>query len=72
MQIFDFQSIIHDLTEKCWDTCVDRPGKKLEPKTQNCLKNCVQRYIDANIAVTQNLDKKAMEVMQNHDNLGLQ
>merc|ERR1711971_704743 len=63
------QAIIHDLTEKCWDTCIDRPGPKMDGKSENCLKNCVQRFLDTNIAVTQNLEAKATNILNNHDNL---
>merc|ERR1712223_2244377 len=66
------QAILHDLTEKCWDTCIDRPGPKMDGKSENCLKNCVQRFLDTNIAVTQNFEKKATSILQNHDNLGMQ
>ena len=66
---FQFQAIIHDLTEKCWDTCIDRPGPKMDGKSENCLKNCVQRFLDTNIAVTQNLEAKATNILNNHDNL---
>merc|ERR1712098_130650 len=66
------QAILHDLTEKCWDTCIDKPGPKMDGKSENCLKNCVQRFLDTNIAVTQNLEKKATNILQNHDNLGMQ
>merc|ERR1711962_1576622 len=66
------QAILHDLTEKCWDTCIDKPGPKMDGKSENCLKNCVQRFLDTNIAVTQNLEKKATHILQNHDNLGMQ
>ena len=60
--IIHFQAIIHDLTEKCWEACIDRPGPKMDGKSENCLKNCVQRFLDTNIAVTQNLEKKMNEM----------
>ena len=44
----------------------------MDGKSENCLKNCVQRFLDTNIAVTQNLEKKATNILQNHDNLGMQ
>ncbi len=62
-----FQTIIHELTEKCWDSCVDKPGSKMDGKTENCIKNCVERFIDTNIAVTQRLEQKATDILRQHD-----
>lgn len=44
-----FQSQIHSFTDLCWDTCIDKPSTKLDSKTENCLMNCVERYIDSNL-----------------------
>merc|ERR1712045_131506 len=63
------QAVIHELSEKCWETCMDKPGPKLTGKEQNCLSNCVQRFIDANILVTQNLEKKADQILKQHDGM---
>jgi len=49
-----FQQQIHRLNEICWDKCVtDKPAAKLDSRTDNCLSNCVNRFIDASLAVTQ-------------------
>jgi len=49
-----FQNVIHDLNEKCWDTCVEgKPSNKLDGKTESCLKNCVERFIDTNMLILQ-------------------
>ena len=48
-----------------------KPGHKLDSRSENCIKNCVERFLDTNILVTQRLEKKATEVMENHDNLGM-
>jgi len=59
-----FQGVIHDLNEKCWDTCMDgsKPSTRLDGKTETCLKNCVDRFIDTNIAIAQRFEKKASEL----------
>ena len=44
---------------------MDKPGPKMDSKTDRCLNNCVQRFIDANIAVTKNLDAKATQMIKN-------
>lgn len=66
------QAIIHDLTDKCWETCMDKPGPKLDSKQQSCLNNCVQRFIDANILATRQLENKASSLLKQHDELSLE
>ena len=65
------QAIIHDLTDKCWETCVDKPGYKMDSKTRYCLENCVQRFIDANIIATKNLEKKSSDILNRHDRFSI-
>ncbi|XP_017480536.1 PREDICTED: mitochondrial import inner membrane translocase subunit Tim8-like [Rhagoletis zephyria] len=49
-----FQSQINRLNDICWDKCVtDKPSSKLDSRTENCLRNCVDRFIDSSLAVTQ-------------------
>jgi len=57
-----FQNVIHEINEKCWDVCMDKPSNKLDGKTESCLKNCVARFIDTNLLVTQRLERKASEI----------
>jgi len=58
-----FQTVLHELNEKCWDTCFDsKPSTKLDSRTENCLRNCVDRFIDCNLLVTQRIEKKAREL----------
>ena len=66
------QAVIHELNEKCWDACMEntKPGSKLDSRTEGCIRNCVERFLDTNILVTQRLEKKASELLQQHDALG--
>jgi len=48
-----FQASIHQLNELCWDKCIDKPGSKLDSRTETCLSNCVERFIDTSVTVTQ-------------------
>jgi len=60
-----FQKVIHELNEKCWDTCIEpqgKPSNRLDGKSESCLRNCVDRFIDANLLVTGRIQKKAMEM----------
>ncbi|XP_035681639.1 mitochondrial import inner membrane translocase subunit Tim8 B-like [Branchiostoma floridae] len=49
-----FQAQVHNFTDKCWDTCVadSRLGNKLDYRTEACLQNCVERFLDTTISVT--------------------
>ena len=54
-----FQQLIHELTSECWDTCVTgAPGQKLDRRTENCLGNCVERFIDTSNFIVNRLEKE--------------
>jgi len=43
-----FQALVHDLNDKCWDTCMtSKPGTKLDSRTSTCIVSCVERFIDS-------------------------
>jgi len=67
------QTVIHELTEKCWDTCTEsyKPSQKLDSRTENCMRNCMDRFLDTNILVTERLEKKASEMLAQHDSMAL-
>ncbi|XP_068180997.1 mitochondrial import inner membrane translocase subunit Tim8 A [Antennarius striatus] len=41
-----FHQAVHEIMDICWEKCMDKPGPKLDAKTQNCFSNCVERFID--------------------------
>ncbi|KAH9373395.1 translocase of inner membrane 8 [Haemaphysalis longicornis] len=47
-----FQAQVHRLNEICWDKCVDKPSNKLDGRTETCLTNCVERFIDTSLSIT--------------------
>lgn len=49
--IFSLQ--IHEFNEICWDKCIGKPGSKLDSATETCLANCVDRFIDTSLLITQ-------------------
>ena len=51
-----FQQLVHNLNEKCWDICVDKPDKKHDSRTEGCLRNCVERFIDTTNFVVNRMD----------------
>lgn len=46
-----FQQQVHNFTDQCWDKCVDKPGSKLDSRTETCLVNCVERFIDTTLNI---------------------
>ncbi|CAG7836943.1 unnamed protein product [Allacma fusca] len=52
-----FQQLVHGLNSQCWDLCVDKPSARLESRTETCLVNCVQRFIDTTNFVVNRLEK---------------
>jgi len=51
-----FQELVHTLTDQCWETCVDRTGQKLDNRTETCIVNCVERFIDTTNYVVNRLE----------------
>lgn len=42
-----FQELVEDITEKCFNTCIKKPGASLDSYEQRCLGNCMDRFIDS-------------------------
>ena len=57
-----FQQLVHGLTEQCWDVCVGVPGQKLDRKTETCLGNCVERFIDTSNFIVNRLEKEGESI----------
>lgn len=47
-----FNAQIHEFNDICWDKCVDKPGAKLDGRTETCLSNCVDRFIDVSLLIS--------------------
>ena len=47
-----FSSQVHRLTDICWDLCIDKPRDKLDYRTEQCMTNCVDRFIDTTLQIT--------------------
>ncbi|XP_045435283.1 mitochondrial import inner membrane translocase subunit Tim8 A-like [Pipistrellus kuhlii] len=41
-----FQQLVHQVTEHCWEKCMDKPKRKLDSRAKACFVNCVERFID--------------------------
>lgn len=47
------------LTGQCWDLCVTNANvSKFDSKTETCLTNCVERFIDTNVYMLNEFSKK--------------
>ncbi|UJR31946.1 hypothetical protein I4U23_019419 [Adineta vaga] len=42
-----FQAVVHSLTEQCWDLCAPSISSRLDGRSETCLANCVERFIDS-------------------------
>ncbi|KFM72426.1 Mitochondrial import inner membrane translocase subunit Tim8 A, partial [Stegodyphus mimosarum] len=47
-----FHEQVHRITDVCWDKCIDKPSSKLDGRTHTCLINCVERFIDSTLILT--------------------
>ncbi|XP_068096909.1 mitochondrial import inner membrane translocase subunit Tim8 B [Hyperolius riggenbachi] len=47
-----FTAQVHIFMDVCWDKCMDRPSTKLDSRTESCLVNCVERFIDTTLTIT--------------------
>nr|CAH0111106.1 unnamed protein product [Daphnia galeata] len=57
-----FQEQINKFNDICWETCIDKPSSRLDSKTETCIVNCVNRFIDLNLFCAQ---KFAQMIQQN-------
>ncbi|XP_068212251.1 mitochondrial import inner membrane translocase subunit Tim8 [Palaemon carinicauda] len=46
------QTMIHKMNDICWETCMGNPGSKLDSRTETCISNCVDRFIDSTLFIT--------------------
>lgn len=46
------QTMIHKMNDICWETCMGTPGSKLDSRTETCISNCVERFIDSTLFIT--------------------
>ncbi|KAL6249994.1 Mitochondrial import inner membrane translocase subunit tim8 [Rhinocladiella similis] len=55
----NIQKTVHELTEMCFKKCITGSisSGKLASKEESCMSNCVNRFMDSNLAVLQHLEK---------------
>uniref|UniRef100_A0A671XCG7 Mitochondrial import inner membrane translocase subunit n=1 Tax=Sparus aurata TaxID=8175 RepID=A0A671XCG7_SPAAU len=52
-----FQQLVHQMTEVCWEKCMDKPGPKMDSRTEMCFVNCVERFIDTSQFILNRLEQ---------------
>jgi len=53
-----FRTAISKMTDTCWEKCFPgAPGKSLDGKTETCIANCVERFIDTSLQLTQRMQQ---------------
>ena len=55
-------SAIHKITDVCWDICVDSVGSSLSRRSESCLSNCSERFVDTTLFVTNRLAQLASKM----------
>jgi len=53
------QKTVHELTETCFKKCIvgSISSGKLAGKEETCMANCVDRFMDSNLALLKHLDR---------------
>ncbi|PVV00935.1 hypothetical protein BB560_004664 [Smittium megazygosporum] len=55
----ELQSMIHDLTATCWETCISNVKSGTNSSSERtCLENCVNRFLDAGVQIVKNLQSQ--------------
>lgn len=58
-ELAKFQQQVHNYTDVCWEKCVEgKPGKSLDSRTEMCLNNCVERFIDTTLFIATRFQTK--------------
>ncbi|KAF1384957.1 hypothetical protein EPR50_G00105880 [Perca flavescens] len=52
-----FQQLVHQMTEVCWEKCMDKPGPKMDSRTDTCFVYCVERFIDTSQFILNRLEQ---------------
>jgi len=56
---------LHKLNELCWDTCIGVPSSSLSSRDSTCLTNCVNRFVDTTLFITNRFSNIAQKMNKN-------
>jgi len=62
-----FQSVVHSLTEQCWELCAPSISSRLDGKSETCLANCVERFIDSSNYIINKLGQEGSASMKSNE-----
>jgi import inner membrane translocase subunit TIM8 len=62
-----FQSVVHSLTEQCWELCAPSISSRLDGKSETCLANCVERFIDSSNFIINKLGQEGAAAMKTNE-----
>mmetsp|Transcript_17559 Transcript_17559/g.30540 ORF Transcript_17559/g.30540 Transcript_17559/m.30540 type:complete len:105 (-) Transcript_17559:152-466(-) len=51
------QEALAEITEKCWDKCMGKPGAKLTSSEESCFANCAERFLESSLFIQRRLLK---------------
>lgn len=60
---------VETLTEKCWDNCMGNPGNRMDSKTETCIHNCVNRFLDSSNYIVNRLKINAEKGQQHPETI---
>lgn len=61
-----YQQMVEDMSEKCFNMCIKKPGTSLDNYESRCLGNCMDRFIDSYNVVTKEFTAKLSNQMNQY------
>jgi len=58
-----YQELVEEMTEKCYNICIKKPGTSLDSYESRCLGNCMDRFIDSYNVVSKELTSRISSQM---------
>ena len=62
-----FQAVVHTLTDQCWDLCAPGISTRLDGRSETCLANCVERFIDSSNYIINKLGQEGAASMKTNE-----
>lgn len=54
----EFQQRVHEFTDRCWDKCIGKISGRLDRSEENCMGNCVDRFLDSSRVMAERLTSR--------------
>lgn len=59
-----WQELVEEMSEKCFNICIKKPGASLDNHEQRCIGNCMDRFIDSYNVISKSFMAK-LSTMEN-------